>query len=153
MTDRSNARNLPSLHSSTSGALSPLNLRPDHLAPSPVTDAVALLTSCLALVKPVGMSGEDAHAWLRVAAGEVAHLPRDILAAACGEARKVCTHHGQIIPAIIKEGDERLNTRRKIVQPMPIPPERHLEHQRWSPTRDELEALKAATTKGLRASG
>ena len=97
------------------------------------------------------MSSDDAHAWLRVAAGEVSHLPRDILADACGEARKVCTHHGQIIPAILKEGEERLKLRRKIIRPEPLPPERQIEHHPWRPTADELAAIKAKATKSLRA--
>ena len=123
------------------------------MAPSPVTEAVALLTTCLALVKPVGMSGDDARAWLTVAAGEVKHLPRDILEAACAEARKTCTHHGQIIPAILKEGEERLRNRRKIVRADPLPPERQIEQHRWAPTREELEAIRAEAVKNLRASG
>jgi len=104
---------------------------------------VALLSTCLALVKPVGMSGEDADAWLRVAAREVAILPPDLLADGCAHARKTCTHHGQIVPAILKETEERLATRRKLASPpekveaLPAPAP-------WRPTPEELAALKAS---------
>lgn len=47
------------------------------------------------------MSDDAAHEWLTVAATELAHMGPATLAAACREARKTCTHHGQIVPAIL----------------------------------------------------
>lgn len=112
---------------------------------------MALLSTCLALVKPVGMSAEDADAWLITAAREVSYLPCDILAEACREVRRTATHHGQIVPGIIREGEERYQNRRKIVGPRPLPPEQQIEYHRWAPTREELEALKAQAASNLKA--
>lgn len=110
-----------------------------------------MLSTCLALVKPVGMNAEDTDAWLITAAREVSYLPEDILADACREVRRTATHHAQIVPGIIREGDERYSNRRKIVGPDPLPPERQIEHHRWAPTREELDALKAAAVSNLKA--
>lgn len=140
--------------SSTSGGTSLQSSRPAPLPLQPVeaVEAVALLTTCLALVKPVGMSAQDADAWLTVATGEVLHLPGDILEIACAAARRTCTHHGQIVPAILKEGEELLAMRRVRLQP--IPAERHLPAPApWRPSEDELAALKADIANRLRASG
>jgi hypothetical protein len=117
-------------------------------------EAVALLTSCLTLVKPVGMSTEDADAWLTVATDAVLHLPRDILEAACTAARRSCTHHGQIVPAILKEGEELLAMRRTRLAADRIPDERHLPAPSpWKPTRGELDQLKSEAAASLRAGG
>jgi hypothetical protein len=137
---------MQSLRSSTSGGRSLQSSRPAPLPLQPVgaVEAVALLTTCLTLVKPVGMSAEDADAWLTVATGEVLHLPADILDTACTAARRACTHHGQIVPAILKEGEELLALRRKRFVPETIPPERHLPKPApWHPTPEELAELKA----------
>ncbi len=40
----------------------------ERIADLPDETIRAMLSTCLALVKPVGMSAEDAQAWLRVAA-------------------------------------------------------------------------------------
>lgn len=97
------------------------------------------------------MSAEDADAWLITAAREVSYLPCDILAEACREVRRTATHHGQIVPGIIREGEERYQNRRKIVVPRPLPPEQQIEYHRWAPTREELEALKAQAASNLKA--
>lgn len=110
-----------------------------------------MLTTCLALVKPVGMSGEDAQAWLRVAAGEIRHLPPDLLADGCAAARKTCTHHGQIVPTILKETDERMASRRKLAKPAVVPKERRLSApEPWQPTPEELAELRAKAAANLR---
>ena len=92
-----------------------------------------MLSACLALVKPVGMGNEDAQAWLRVAAGELAHLPPDMLAKGCATARQTCTHHGQIVPTILKdvaewysdvrEGHRIAERRAKATEALPPPTE------------------------------
>jgi hypothetical protein len=151
MTDQTNVVPLTGNRSSTSRELS-LRTWNEKLKPAPVTETVALLSSCLALVKPVGMSGEDAQAWLRVAASELAHLPSDMLAKGCTAARKTCTHHGQIVPAILKDVGEwydtvaegaRLAARRSEAVAAPPEPEP------WNPSRDELEAIKAEVARAL----
>lgn len=153
MTEQSNVHQLPAHRSSTSRALSQQTWN-EKLRPAPVTETVALLSSCLALVKPVGMSGEDAQAWLRVAAGELAHLPSDMLAKGCATARKTCTHHGQIVPAILKDVSEWYDT---VAEGARIASRRSeavaalTEPERWTPTVDELAQIKADVAKALKA--
>ena len=66
------------------------------------TEALAILTACLALVRPVGMTADEVEDWLAVALGEVRELPIGILREAASEARKTANHYAQIIPAISK---------------------------------------------------
>ena len=70
-----------------------------HASPQEV---VALLTSCLALVRPVGMTEDEAEDWLSVAMGAVAEYPASSLRVAARKAQKTCTHHAQIVPAIVQ---------------------------------------------------
>lgn len=119
---------------------------------SPGPEAVGLLTTCLALVRPVGFTDDNARDWLRVAAQEIAYLPLEVLREACGEARRTATHHAQIIPAIIKFADQRLGEVRRIdafvegfqqpALPKPDP---------WKPTQSELDELKAKVAESLSA--
>jgi len=114
-----------------------------------------MLTTCLALVKPVGMSQADTDAWLVTAAREVAYLPKDILENACSKARRTVTYHGQIVPAIIKEGEEQLISRRSIRRIQEarnkVPKERRIENSPWEPTQAELDELKARAAANLKA--
>ena len=77
-------------------------------------ERVAILTSCLALVRPAGMSADDVEDWIGVALGEVLDMPLLILSDAAAEARKSCTHHAQIIPAIFKAAAGPLAYKRSI---------------------------------------
>lgn len=52
------------------------------------------------------MSDDAATEWLAVAAGEVANLRPYAFRTGCSEARKTCSHHGQIIPTILKAADD-----------------------------------------------
>jgi hypothetical protein len=47
------------------------------------------------------MSDDAATEWLAVAASEVLNMEPSLFFDACAEARKSCTHHGQIIPAVL----------------------------------------------------
>ena len=47
------------------------------------------------------MDKQTATEWLTVAANEVQGIPLPVLRQAAAEARKTCTHHGQIVPAIL----------------------------------------------------
>jgi hypothetical protein len=119
---------------------------------SPAPQAIALLTTCLALVRPVGFTDDNARDWLRVAAGEIGYIPFGILENACGEARRTATHHAQIVPAIIKYADERLAHARSIDIAAPREPMFALPREpRWIPTLEELEQLKANAAASLRA--
>lgn len=62
------------------------------------------------MVRPAWMTDETAAEWLTVAASDLAHMDVRTVAAAAKEARATCTHHGQIIPAILASravSDER----------------------------------------------
>ena len=68
-------------------------------------DPITELQRCMALVRPVGMSDGAVRDWIAVAAGEVRDFARyrpQKFQAACDSARKTCTHHGQLIPTILK---------------------------------------------------
>jgi hypothetical protein len=142
--------NLPAPRSSTSGAVSQRNWSA-KLQPAPVTETVALLTACLSLVKPVGMGAEDTQAWLKVAARELADMPSDLLDEGCQEARRTCTHHGQIVPCIIRVTAERLADRKRLAAPRQAEPVELLAHEPWRPSADELEAIKQQAAASLRA--
>lgn len=113
-----------------------------------------MLSTCLALVKPVGMSAEDAQAWLRVAAGELAHLPPELLERGCALARKTCSYHGQIVPTITKETEEEYQAMKSCAQyearqaskaqALPKP-------EAWVPVDGELERIKAEVARALKA--
>ena len=64
-------------------------------------DPITELQRCMALIRPAGMSDGAVRDWLTAAVAEVRHLPPRTLAAACAEARKTVSHHGQIVPAIL----------------------------------------------------
>lgn len=60
------------------------------------------LSACLALVRPVSMTEDAAAEWLAVAASELAGYLRVSVEAGLSDARQRCTHHGQIVPHVIK---------------------------------------------------
>ena len=60
------------------------------------------LNACLTMVRPAWMSDESAAEWLAIAATDLRHLDLKTLAQAAREARGKCTHHGQIVPAILE---------------------------------------------------
>jgi hypothetical protein len=86
------------------------------LQPVSPQEATALLTSCLALVRPVGMADSEAGDWLGVAVGEVIHYPAAVLHHAAVEARRTCTHHSQVVPAIIESAEERMAHHRRMAE-------------------------------------
>ncbi len=95
------------------------------------------LSACLALVRPVSMSEDAAAEWLAVAAGELAGYSRTSLEAGMSDARQRCTHHGQIVPHVIKYM-EASNTWR-----LGKPLERHL------PSQNRPRELPAPETSAL----
>lgn len=60
------------------------------------------LSACLALVRPVSMTEDAAAEWLAVAASELAGYLLLSVEAGLSDARQRCTHHGQIVPHVIK---------------------------------------------------
>ena len=73
--------------------------------PAKTSVAIDHLSACLALVRPVGMSDDAATEWLTIAATELKDLPAGVLERAAKQARQKCSHHGQIIPAILATQD------------------------------------------------
>jgi hypothetical protein len=69
-------------------------------------DPITELQRCFALVRPVGMTDSAARDWLAVAVAEVRNIPPATLQRACAEVRQTATHHGQIIPALVKAAQE-----------------------------------------------
>jgi hypothetical protein len=78
------------------------------------------LTSCLALVVPVGMTEEARREWLAVAWQTLNHLPSDLLSGGCLEARKTADHPSKIVPAIIGYAEPRLENRKRIERDYPL---------------------------------
>lgn len=62
------------------------------------------------------MGDGEAVDWLSVALGEVNHYPADVLDYATAEARRTCTHHAQIVPAVIAAAEERMAHRRRMAE-------------------------------------
>ena len=78
--------------------------RPKPL-PLSKAEVVSQLSGCLTLVRPVSMSDDMASEWLAVAANEVLGFAEQRPArfkAACERVRRECSHHGQIVPTILK---------------------------------------------------
>lgn len=86
-----------------------------------------------------------------MAASELRDLPEDVIARAASEARKTCTHHGQIVPAIIKESAQSMQWR-KVAAQARAPIERRIEEARWQPEPGELEEIKRQAAASLKAS-
>lgn len=72
---------------------------------------IAALSACLSLVRPVGMTEGETIDWLEVAADTLSHLPVDLVERGARAARTTCTHHGQIVPAIIAETKQAMEWR------------------------------------------
>lgn len=105
---------------------------------------VAEMTACLALVRPVGMSADEAEDWLAVAAQSLQHLPQRILSLACVEARRTCTHHAQIVPAIIAAAEPELERERRISEYGYVPVARQIAPpQRREMTQADVDRLPA----------
>lgn len=64
------------------------------------------LAANLALVRPVSMTDDAAADWLAVAASELDGFSCSDVSDALSQARRICTHHGQIVPQVIKSMEE-----------------------------------------------
>lgn len=68
-------------------------------------DPITELQRCMALVRPVGMTDSAVKDWLTAAAAEIAefaHYRPEQFRLAAAAVRKEATHHGQIVPGILK---------------------------------------------------
>jgi hypothetical protein len=127
------------------------------------------LTACLALVAPAGMTEEARRDWLAVAWGTLRHLPADLLAAGCAEARKVADHPSKIVPIIVAYAEPRLDSRKRFEREypsqvcLPPPPKHVMERDRskfgpndWRELNQHLERMGSAvryTEDGTRTGG
>lgn len=87
----------------------------EKLGPAPTEQFKVELTSCLALVAPAGMTEENRRDWLGVAWRTLEHLPSDLLAIGCAEARKSCDHPAKIVPTILAATERQMRWRRNAV--------------------------------------
>ena len=76
--------------------------QPNSQRPISAAEAAAFVSSCFTLVRPVGMNEAHAKEWIAQAAKELAGFPFGRVESAAGKARTACTHHGQIVPTMIK---------------------------------------------------
>lgn len=114
--------------------------------PASTNEAIALLTACLALVRPVGMGEDEASDWLGAAVTTIGPVPIGLLDRACLTARRTCTHHSQIVPAIIAEVEsERERSARldEFTRPVSLPP------PSYQMSQEELDELVAERGRGL----
>lgn len=79
---------------------------------------VAQLSASLSLVRPVGMTEGETMDWLAVAVDATSDIPFDIFEKGCRTARKRCTHHSQIVPAIVEETREDIAWRNRPPSPV-----------------------------------
>lgn len=86
------------------------------LRPASEADFRRELTACLSLAAPTGMNAQDRKEWLIAAWGTLKHLPADMLAAGCRKARETCDHPSKIVPAILAETSDWLETRRNVAR-------------------------------------
>lgn len=86
---------------------------------------VPRLAACLALVRPVSMTEEAAAEWLAVAATELDGYARYTVEDALADARRNCTHHGQIIPHAVRhmEASEPWRLGKPLPRRLPPAPE------------------------------
>ncbi|MEO0033537.1 MAG: hypothetical protein RIS94_3295 [Pseudomonadota bacterium] len=111
-----------------------------------------MLTGCLALVRPVGMSEEAAEEWISLATDEVQHVPADLLDEGCAMARRKCRHHGAIVPTIMDHAEERWAARKRMrFALLERAGEAKPKREAWKPTAEELEMIKRQATDRLRA--
>jgi len=90
---------------------------PESLKPASQRQTIACVSTCLALVRPVGMSDEMASEWLHIASDDLAIFPVDILMAGCKHARRTCDHYSKIVPAVFAYCEEAMAMRRLALRP------------------------------------
>jgi hypothetical protein len=62
------------------------------------------------------MTPGEAEDWLRVAVGEVLEYPAGVLHEAAIDVRRTCTHHSQIVPALVASAEERMAYVRRMAE-------------------------------------
>lgn len=83
------------------------------LVPAEPADFIAILTPCLQLVAPVGMTEEDRDTWFEAATVALADVPADLLRRGAQHAMHHADHPAKILPCIMREIGEALDRRRR----------------------------------------
>jgi hypothetical protein len=86
------------------------------LEPATFPEFIRLVTPCLALVAPAGMSEGDKDAWFDAAYIALGHLPADMLADGATKAIRTADHPSKIVPAITAATAEWLAGRRRFAE-------------------------------------
>jgi hypothetical protein len=91
------------------------------------------------------MDEHEAEEWLGAAVSAIGTVRIDVLDRACLTARRTCTHHSQIVPAVIAEVDSAAAQAARLTeweQPVALPAPRGL-------SRAEFDELIAERGRGL----
>ena len=86
----------------------------DELRPADARQFVTILTPCLTLVAPVGMSEDDRDIWFEAAQLALANVPADLLRRGAQHALMHADHPSKIVPAIMREIGDSLKARRNV---------------------------------------
>lgn len=112
------------------------------------------LTACLALVVPVGMTEEGRSEWLSVAWATLNHLPADLLSLGCKKARETCDHPSKIVPTIISETRESMESRRNSEREYRVgEPPKELPRPNYVTPEEAAEILREVGLKPKRVNG
>lgn len=87
-----------------------------NVTPADAGEFITILTPCLQLVAPVGMSLDDRDTWFEAAMLALADVPADLLQRGALVAMKEADHPAKIVPAIMREVGDSLAARRRNVQ-------------------------------------
>lgn len=115
----------------------------NDLEPVDRHEFASVITPALALVAPVGMTGDEQRTWLRAAYLALDGIPIALLERGAKAAMTTATHHSQIVPAILKEIREQWDWRRKH---RPTAAELAAQHR---PTMREIPPLETEIVKGM----
>lgn len=85
-----------------------------ELEPADPVEFVTILTPCLTLVAPVGMSEDDRDIWFEAAQLALAAVPADLLRRGAEYALQHADHPAKICPAIMREIGDSLRARRNV---------------------------------------
>ena len=86
----------------------------EELRPADDREFITILTPCLQLVAPVGMSEDDRDIWFEAARLALIEIPADLLRRGAQHALMHADHPSKIVPAIMREIGDALRARRNI---------------------------------------
>lgn len=86
----------------------------EELRPAGDVEFIDILTPCLQLVAPVGMSAADRDVWFEAARLALIEIPADLLRRGARYAMGQVDHPAKIVPAIMREIGDALRARRNV---------------------------------------